>query len=188
MKRLLPLILLSLMMLAPTACSRDDVENVYSNYRAYFRYDKVITAHPLYVALTGTGEYCSIFAQGTEQGTTLYFQGVYEQAKDLLTAPDYYQSVIWIGGLIVGRSNVPDMTDGTLPLLCFDRVCPNCYKDDNISKPLTLQEFGQASCSRCKRTYDLNNLGIIASGEKGIKLIRYHITYNGSNTVVVSNR
>lgn len=167
-----------------TSCSNDEVENVYSNYRAFFNYTKVMTAHPLYVALTGTGEYCSIYIQGNN----LYFQSLTETYPDNLTAYDYYKQVTWIGGLIVGRSNVPDMTTGELPLLCFDRACPNCYKEASIAKALVLQENGMATCNRCKRTYDLNNLGLISSGEKGIKLFRYLISYNGTNTLLVNNR
>jgi len=166
-----------------SSCSQDNVQNVYSRYRAFFNYTKVLTAHPLYTAITGTGSYCSISAQGT----TLYFQSPTESYQDNLTDADYYKQVTWIGGLIVGRSNVPDMTTGELPLLCFDRACPNCYKNDDITKPLTLKENGEAYCTRCKRTYDLNNLGIIKTGDNGIKLYRYMVVYNGSNTLVVNN-
>ena len=180
-QRLLALIILSLPIFS--SCSQDEVQNVYSRYRAFFNYEKVLTAHPLYAALTGTGQYCSIYVLNT----SLYFQSTSENYHYNLTDADYYKQVTCIGGFIVGRSNVPDMTTGELPLLCFDRACPNCYKDDNITKPLTLKENGEAYCARCQRTYDLNNLGIIKSGDKGVKLFRYRVVYNGSNILVVNN-
>lgn len=176
-------VLLTLIAFFLTACSQDEVQNVYSNYRAFFNYEKVLTAHPLYTSLTGTGLYCAVYVQSTH----LYFQSTTETYQDEFTASDYYKNLTWIGGLLVGRANVPDMTTGELPLLCFDRVCPNCYRDNSISKSLVLHENGEAYCPRCKRTYDLNNLGIIKSGDKGVKLFRYRISYNGTNVLLVNN-
>lgn len=169
------------------SCSSDDVEDTYSRYRAYFRYDNVMTAAaaPLHNALTGIGDFCSVYTAGNY----LYLQTATTAAQPIpLNDVAYYQSFIAISGFIIGRTNVPDMTTGELVLVAFDLACPNCYHDDDVSKRLALQENGVVYCSRCKRTYDLNNLGLISSGERGRKLERYHIAYNGSTTVLVQNR
>lgn len=166
------------------SCGDDDVQNVYSSYRAYFRYDNVMSVLPLYPALTGLGEYCTISAAGSY----LYFRSLTKSQQVNLTAVAYYQKYVSIAGFIVGRMNVPDMNTGAVELVAYDLACPNCYADDYISRPLTLKEGGFAYCSRCKRTYNLNDAGLISSGEKGRKLERYRISYSGSATVEIRNR
>lgn len=160
----------------------DDVQNVYSKYRAAFTYNKVTTTAPLYKALTGAGIFCSIYCQGGK----IYFNTPYESKYETLTDINMYMKPIAFNGFIVGLSNLPEMGTTDLPLLCYDRVCPNCF-EESISPSLTLQENGFAYCNRCKRKYDLNNLGVISEGEKGLKLIRYHIMYDGADHLRIYN-
>lgn len=166
-------------------CSGDTVETTYCNYRAYFRYDNVIGVAPLNAALNGFGEYCTIYTGNNK----LYFKSRTSELSTPLTAIAYYQQYVSIAGFIVGRSNIPDMTTQNLEIYAFDRTCPNCWNDNSISRPLELHENGEVYCSRCKRTYDLNNGGRQKSGDKGSKafLYRYRVTYNGSNTLLINN-
>lgn len=180
MKRCLTCLLTALLLLF--ACT-DDAEYVYSSYSAYFRYDQVLTTTPLYQALVTPGQYCMVWVSGQY----LKFQSLTQSQDVLLTAVANYDTFESWAGFILGYSNVPDMTTGTLPIVAYDRVCPNCFEEDNISKALGLLENGFASCSRCDRVYDLNNLGVLYSGEEGIKLFRYKVAYNGSNLVYVNN-
>jgi hypothetical protein len=169
-----------------TGCGDDNVSTTYSRYRAYFRYDKVMTAAKLHGALISPGTFCAIYTGGNY----LYFQDhtKTEPNQDNLTSVAYYQSYITIAGFIVGLSNLPDMNTGGIQYMAYDRVCSNCYEDNSISKPLTLLENGIAKCERCKRLYDLNNQGIIRQGDKGRTLFRYRsVTYNGNNTVEIRN-
>ena len=169
-----------------TACDSDDISTRYARHRAYFRYDKVMTAPKLHGALTSPGTFCAIYTGGNY----LYFQDHTKTApnQDNLTAQAYYQSYITIAGFIVGLSNQPDMSTGAMQYLAYDRVCRNCYEEQSISKPLTLLENGRAKCERCKRVYNLNNQGIPEQGEKGQKLYEYRgVTYNGNNTVEIRN-
>lgn len=166
-----------------TSCNNDTVESTYAKYRAYFRYDNVMTTQPFYAALTGAGQYCSVYVQNKR----LYFSSLTKSDTVSLTAVAYYESFISIDGFIAGLSNVPDMNTGTLPWVAYDRACPNCYENDGITHPLSLKENGFAYCTRCKRTYDLNNLGFLVSGDAGIKMYRYRIAYNGSNLVIIQN-
>lgn len=169
-------------MLSVASCD-DDAEYTYSSYSAYFRYDQVLTTTPLYESLVTPGEYCLVWVSGQY----LHFQSLTQSQDVALTAVSNYESFESIGGFIIGYSNVPDMTTGTLPIVAYDRVCPNCYEETAISKALTLQENGFAQCSKCDRIYDLNNLGILYEGEDGIKLFRYRVSYNGSNIVYINN-
>ena len=139
----------------------DDVQNVYSKYRAAFTYNKVTTTAPLYKALTGAGIFCSIYCQGGK----IYFNTPYESKYETLTDINMYMKPIAFNGFIVGLSNL----------------------EESISPSLTLQENGFAYCNRCKRKYDLNNLGVISEGEKGLKLIRYHIMYDGADHLRIYN-
>lgn len=174
-------ILTLLLLLMPLSCNDDNVQNEFSSYRAYFYFDQVMTTHPLLAALTGAGgQFCSIYSSNSK----MIFQSLTEMLPVDVTAIAYYQRFVTIGGFIVGQSNVPDMKTGQLPIVCYDRVCPNCYKESSISKPLVLQENGFANCQRCKRNYDLNNLGITPNGNK---LIRYKISYNGNNVMEINN-
>lgn len=166
-----------------TSCSNDEVQNTYSRYRAYFEYSKVMTAPPLFKALSGWGEYCLIY--GAQQ--KMVFQSLTDSYSDPMVAADAYKTINCIDGFIVGRANMPDMTSNEQPYLCFDSACPNCFDDSGIAKRLTLQENGFAYCSRCKRKYNLNDSGLLEEGDKGKKLERYKVYYN-ANTLLINNR
>ena len=168
-----------------SACNNDDVQSTYSTHQAYFYYPRVLTTQPLYAALTGPGQYCAI----SLSASNLIFQSTTNSLSVPITAVSGYQRFQCINGFIVGQSNIPDMTTMALPILAFDRACPNCYVNDVITRPLTLKENGRAYCDRCRRTYDLNNLGLIIDGAKGdLNLFRYHISYNGENIMVIKNQ
>ena len=181
MRGLKKTLLLLICLMMATACA-DDVQTVYSKYRADFVYDKVSTTDPLYKALTGAGMFCSIYRQGGKQ----YFTSPYETTYRNLTDLNLYQRYVTINGFIVGLANQTEMGTTVLPLLCYDRVCPNCYEEGH-NYSLALQENGFAYCSRCKRKYNLNDGGLIAEGDNGLKLIRYHIMYDGLNNMRIYN-
>ena len=67
-------------------------------------------------------------------------------------------------------------------------ACSNCYEESNIAKRMILQESGFAHCSRCQRTYDLNNQGIVSIGKGGRTLFRYRVNYLASTgTLIINN-
>ncbi|MBP3773912.1 MAG: hypothetical protein ILA34_01020 [Bacteroidaceae bacterium] len=183
MRRLSLTLSFLLALLTFVACGDGDVQTTFARRRAYFRYEKVEVAFPLSTALNGPGRYCNIYLEGND----IVFASLTGTFRDPITAKAQYQSYLSVDGFIVGQSNVPDMKTGTLLHLCFDRACPNCYEGSSITRPVTLQENGRAHCSRCGRTYDLNNLGIIIEGEKGIKLYRYRVYYSGGSTLLINN-
>ncbi|MBP5361295.1 MAG: hypothetical protein J6W50_01605 [Bacteroidaceae bacterium] len=165
-------------------CSSDDAYNVYSRYRASFAYSSVMTAAPLKNALTGPGEFCTI-SLGVN---TLVFQSLTASHTEDITADMmYYQKIICISGFIVGMANIPEMNTDWLGIVSFDLACSNCYHDNSIKPNLQLKEGGFAYCSRCKRKYSLNNQGIVVEGKSGRPLERYHVSYDGSNRMVITN-
>lgn len=171
-------------MLLLHACSSDDAYTTYSKYRASFTFDRVMTTIPLKNALTGPGEFCTIILTAQKQ---LVFSSLTQTQNVDVTAVAAYQRYVCIEGFIVGMANIPEMNADGLSIMCFDLVCANCHHDDAVNPKLVLQEGGFAYCSRCKRKYNINNGGLIVDGDAGRPLERYHISYDGSNRMVISN-
>lgn len=167
-----------------SSCSSDDAYTVYSRYKAHFTYDRVMTTTPLLHALNGPGEFCTIRLTAQKQ---LIFASLSQTQTENVAAMAAYQRFTCISGFIVGKPNTIEMGYDDMHPICFDLACPNCYHDNNIRRDLALQESGVAYCSRCKRRYNLNNLGIVEGAPAGRPLERYRITYNGSNHMVIKN-
>ncbi|MCH5178934.1 MAG: hypothetical protein J1F13_04555 [Prevotellaceae bacterium] len=167
-----------------SACNSDDAYTTYSRYKASFIYDRVMTTTPLLHALNGPGEFCTIRLTAQKQ---LIFASLSQTQTENVAAMAAYQRFTCISGFIVGKPNTIEMGYDDMHPICFDLACPNCYHDNNIRRDLALQESGVAYCSRCKRRYNLNNLGIVEGAPAGRPLERYRITYNGSNHMVIKN-
>lgn len=181
-KRITGFVILAVMLMFAAACGDDTVESKFSNYRASFTFSPVTSVAPLYGALNGFGEYCAIWADANYY----YFSSLVGSAQVNRTALSAYRTYICIGGFIVGRSSLNDIGSAEYPLVCYDRACPNCWHEDNISKAMRIEENGRAVCDRCHRTYDMNNGGTIVAGDKGKKLIRYRVSHT-SNTLAINN-
>lgn len=163
----------------------DDVESVYSNYRAFFRYSYVSTTSSLYSALNSPGMFCSITFPPSGKYVFTLHNGVQDSYTP--TAMDGYVRPEYIAGFIVGTPQIPDLNSQFFQV-AYDLVCPSCYELTYIQRSLRLTEDGHAECTGCHRSYDLNNGGIIVQGEPGHKLIRYHIAYApAQNVMVVQN-
>lgn len=164
-----------------TGCT-EDVENIYSNFRAFFRFTPVTSAQPLYKALNNPGIFCT-----TEFSTSyIIFKG---NNGDSYSAPrtalDQYGRPVYISGFIIGTPSVPDLK-GNFYTVAYDLVCPNCYDESYIQRKLHFEGLEKMKCDACQRTYNLNNNGIVDGGENGRPLFRYRLTYN-SDILVVQN-
>lgn len=161
-----------------------DTENEFSNYRCYFifqndRHQDITLASALNRDAPGT--FCRI-SFGVRSGAETYFfesnQG--QSSYKTATALDLQRSNI-LGlynqsGIIVGYGTL----DMPRTLYAYDSQCPNCYKTTNRpAYQLSMSSSGSATCRNCRRVYDMNNGGIISSGDKGDKMIRYRATSAG---------
>lgn len=165
-------------------CSSDESYTKYSRYKASFTYFYVQTAIPLKDALYSPGVFCTIRLTLNKQ---IVFKTLTQEQPVDVTAPNYYQNFTCLSGFIVGYSNMIELGQDELSQVCYDLACPNCYRDDAIKRDLALREGGFAYCSRCKRSYSLNNMGLINEGDAGRPLERYHISLRGENQMTIYN-
>lgn len=167
------------------ACSGDAVvSNRYSSLRAYFSYSPVSAVSQLYTACNSMGEWTTITARNSQYIFT-NLNG--STPVNRLALQNYSNFYLGLSGLIVGLPNIPELGAAMPVITCYDLACSNCYRDRSITKPLTLQAGGRAYCASCQRTYDLNSIGQVATGNAGINLYRYRVYY-GNNTLTVNNR
>lgn len=168
------------------ASCREDVQNTYSNYPAYFVCENVNTVPQLNAALNGLGVFTTI---RYDRGRFIFTDEAGHSTPTNATAIAGNASSLQMGiaGFIVGLPSIPEIGASVSIPVCFDLACPNCYSSYNISRSLQLKEGGYAACSSCGRTYNLNNQGQISIGDAGINLFRYRITYSG-NVMVINNQ
>ena len=165
-----------------TLLSCSDAERLYDSFPAYFIFRGTNTVPQLNTAMGGLGEFCTI----QDQGSTVLFSNLSGSTPVNKTAVEGYQGFRLgrAGGFIVG---LPTLMSDTQGVVCYDIVCPNCYKESSLTRPLELITGGRAQCRNCKRTYDLNNQGLLASGDAGRRLFRYNCSHH-SYTLIISNR
>lgn len=185
MRKVMVLLLTSVLF---AACS--DVEDEFSSdHQCYFVFDNSVHLDAtLMSALNSMSP--GIFCQITEgaKGNSIYFffksnQGLESEKK--ANAIDLKRTrklgIYNPSGVIVGYGNL----NNPATLYAFDSQCTNCYESTHMPKyTLTMSNNGIATCASCKRTYDLNNGGIIRSGKEGKKLIRYRASSTGPQGVL----
>ena len=184
MKRAVRLLALLLAATAAAACS-DDVQDIYSDWQAYFRFSPVTSVPQLYTAVSNPGQFCTVtFPNGQyyvftdPRGTSTSWP---------VTAQQQYGRPVFISGFIVGTPAVMDMS-GRFPLTAYDLVCPHCYETSAITRPVSFDGETQMTCPRCGSSYDLNNGGMPVSGPATRTLYRYHVAYSqGTQTLIIQN-
>lgn len=166
------------------ACTNDAiVSNKFSTLTARFTYSPVTAVSQLYTACNSLGEWSTIRAVNMQ----FVFQNTTGSTAVNRTAVSNYQAYVCLSGFIVGLPTIPEIGTDAPAITCYDLACSNCFRDRSVTKALTLQQGGKAHCTSCQRTYDLNNIGQVTSGNGGINLFRYRVYY-GNNTLSVNNR
>jgi hypothetical protein len=168
------------------SCDKREFE--YSSHRVRLVYDNSLH---LDVTLSGAmnslapGTFCRISLSGN------YFtfnDNHGQNSRQPMTAQEQQRLPI-LGvnnesGVIVGFGLLSDPA----VFYAYDAQCPNCYKSDSRPRyQLSMTSDGKAKCSRCGRTYDMNNGGIVIDGGPGEKLERYHASTTGPNGVLSVN-
>jgi len=180
-------ILLSLTLLV----SCGDSEYEYSSHKCYFIFDNSQHLDPtLSSALVplSPGTFCRIYKKGDNY---FYFesnQGL--SSRSAANAVDQKRTCI-LGvynesGIIVGYGTLGESGN----LYAYDAQCPNCYEETGLPRyTLSMNDAGKASCGKCKRTYDMNNGGIITGGgnKNDRKMIRYRAQYSEERRILTVN-
>lgn len=166
------------------ACA-DDADTVYSSLPARLVVSNVAACPALYMAVGNMGQWCTV--QSGNQNTYVV-KGAKETSTMNLTQMTGYQGFyLGIAGLIIGLPNMPEMGSDVARVTCYDLACPNCYREANVGRALTVNhDAGTAACSRCNRSYNLNNQGLVTTDGGGRALERYRVMYNGT-ALTVSN-
>lgn len=183
MKRYTYYIIIALLTLL-TSCG--DTEYEYSGYPAYFIFENNAGRSAALASAMNAqspGIFCRITTSGADYFSFTSNQGLSDrQAK---TAIDENRTVK-LGvynetGVIVGFGNL----DNPPTFYAYDSQCPNCYKNTNLPRfSLSMNTDGTAECGSCHRKYDMNNGGIVVSGDAGDKMIRYHASTTGPQGVL----
>lgn len=173
------------LLLSCVSCNDEMVSNKYCSLPARFTFTPVNSISQLYTSCESMGEWCTIHATGNK---FLFTKANGSQGEANRTAVDGYTGFyMGLAGFIVGLPNIPELGETRSVVSCYDLACRNCYDEAYVARSLTLQEGGLAYCSRCHRTYDLNNTGQVSQGDAGKALYRYRVYY-GNNTLAINNR
>lgn len=174
---------LAALLLSAMSCTQSD--SLYCSIPARLIVSNTYQAPALYTACNSLGEFCTV----TMDAQKIYFQGSKETSPINRTAlgSNYDSTILGLGGLIIGLPALPEIGKDVSQVVCYDLHCPNCYEQNGgVTKRLTV-DGSTAKCTGCRRTYDLNSLGIVSQGESGRPLYRYRASYVGT-ALVVSNR
>lgn len=165
-----------------SSCTNAEFE--FSGYPCYFVFNNSASQSPALASATNPaspGIFCKItLADATHFGFQTN-QGLSDRVA--MTAIDQQRDItlgVYNGtGIIVGYGNLSTPA----VFYAYDSQCPNCFGNSNLPRyALTMHTDGTAECGSCHRIYDMNNDGLVISGDAGEKLIRYHA--NASNGVV----
>ena len=168
------------------SCGDEVVSSKYCSLPASFTFSPVNSISQLYSSCESMGEWCTIELTGNQ---FLFTKANGPQGKANRTAlKDYEGFYMGLSGFIVGLPNIPELGELVSVVTCYDLACRNCYEGTGyMTRRLALREGGYAYCSRCQRTYDLNNTGQVSQGEAGKPLFRYRVYYGG-NKLIINNR
>ena len=162
-----------------------EADTLYARLPAKFIMDNVCSVPQLYTACNSMGEFCTIYGNNKQY---IFASHNGSTPVNQIALSQYSGFYLGLSGFIVGLPNIPEMGQDVPAVVCFDLACSNCYEESNIAKRMILQEGGFAHCSRCQRTYDLNNQGIVSIGKGGRTLFRYRVNYLASTgTLIINN-
>lgn len=173
------------------ASSCGDTQNEYTSHHCYFVFDNQTHNDPtLAAAMTPYSGVFTTISLTTKGGARYFvFKSNQNISSDKIFNNIDSQRTLILGmndGIIVGYGTLSD----PLTFYAYDRECPNCYDDSRIpirSFPITVSSNGIGTCNNCHRQYDLNNGGIIGSGDGGLKLTRYRASTTGPYGILTVN-
>ena len=166
-----------------SSCTADEYEYT-TDWQCYFLFDTSI--HNVCIlnnALNpmSSGVFCMVRQEPKNDVLHLKMQLQDGKTTDdvaITTAAELRRSCILgaSNGIVIGYSTLDQQ------LYAFDLQCPNCLKANYPYTKYAMQWTNNGlwlKCNHCHRSYDLNNRGVVASGDDGLKLLRYRASYGG---------
>lgn len=154
------------------------VYDMYCNIRAHFYVWNVLSvSSTLYRSCTSPGEFC-IITNPAGDALRIHFKSIGTEDAYNKTALQDRTVVLGMGGLIVGLQSIPDPFEEEPMVVCYDIICPYCYREYNISHHLQYKSLGYVDCTSCGRSYSLDN-GTVTNpqDEEEPPLFRYRVNY-----------
>ena len=172
-----------------SGCSGAEAE--YSTWPCRFAFDRLNPTLTTSLNAGSRGVFCLITEQVQKGRKYLLFQnniGLTSEPEP--ETAEEVQAIFILGlnnGIIVGFQTL--ITEPYGGFVAYDVQCPNCVRrENNTINPnyrVTMDTKGIATCPKCKKTYDMNNGGIITNGSEGdTGLEKYVAITNGMNVSV----
>ena len=178
-----------------SACSSADQE--YSSWPCRFAYDNsihLVTELSISLNAGSRGVFCLITEQVQKGQKHLIFQSSNgDKSNPIPETAEEAQAKFILGlnnGIIVGFQTL--ITDPYGGFVGYDVQCPNCVRNENNTiNPnyrVTMDTKGIATCPKCKKTYDMNNGGIITNGSEGDTGLQKYVAMTDGMHVSVFRR
>ncbi len=181
--RLLRTVFLGLVAIMLSGCTGDDVQDAYSVLPANFVFRYCATVPQMRAALNGSpGSYFTVTATASNQYIITSNDDPSNKYVYTWDEVDKKVNFISISGFIIGTP----VFSSTLQ--AYDLTCPNCFLS-SIRRPLTFESRTLLRCSHCHCAYNLDDeQAILVEGETKAKVLhRYHVAYDGMNSLSVTN-
>ena len=157
-----------------SGCSGAEAE--YSTWPCRFAYDNSIHLDVTLATSLNAGSrgvFCLITEQVQKGQKYLLFQNSNgDKSSPVPETAEEVQAKFILGlnnGIIVGFQTL--ITEPYGGFVAYDVQCPNCVRNENNTiNPnyrVTMDTKGIATCPKCKKTYDMNNGGIVTNGSEG---------------------
>ena len=154
-----------------SGCSGAEAE--YSTWPCRFAFDRLNPTLTTSLNAGSRGVFCLITEQVQKGRKYLLFQnniGLTSEPEPETAEEVQAKFILGLNnGIIVGFQTL--ITDPYGGFVAYDVQCPNCVRNENNTiNPnyrVTMDTKGIATCPKCKKTYDMNNGGIITNGSEG---------------------
>jgi nitrite reductase/ring-hydroxylating ferredoxin subunit len=154
-----------------SGCSGAEAE--YSTWPCRFAFDRLNPTLATSLNAGSRGVFCLITEQVQKGRKYLLFQnniGLTSEPEPETAEEVQAKFILGLNnGIIVGFQTL--ITEPYGGFVAYDVQCPNCVcNENNTINPnyrVTMDTKGIATCPKCKKTYDMNNGGIITNGGEG---------------------
>ena len=165
----------------------------YSTWPCRFFYDNLMHNDATLASAINSGSrgvFCQVTQESRRGKQYVQFKnniGISsEKPKDVIDVENKFIMGL-NNGIIIGHQTLNMEPFGGF--VGYDIQCPNCVRNENNTiNPnyrVTMDSKGIATCSKCKKTYDMNNSGIVQNGEEGdTGLARYVAITDGQHVSV----